>query len=105
MKLKRRRLSEEEKSRIVEGYEKSGESQTEYARRVGIGLSTLSLWCRRFARRIKPRLMEVDVAYGSVSGGSKGYRLTLAGGIALEFGKGFDVGELGLLLSTLRETN
>ena len=85
------------------GYERSGASQREYAERVGIGLSTLGLWCRQARERSKARLVEVDVAPRSQVTGVESYRLTLPGGVCLEIGRGFEVSELRSLLDVIGE--
>ena len=103
MKTKQARKSVEEKRRIVEGYERSGESQQEYAARNGIGLSTLGLWLRQGGRARKARLVEVDVAQHSQLPGVESYRLSLSGGVCLEFGRGFKIAELRSLLEVVRE--
>ena len=105
-KLLGRRRTIEEKRQIVAGYERSGQKQREYATGVGVGLSTLGLWIRQLGhgQNKKPRLMEVDVIGngGSVLG-TVFYRLSLPGGMRLEMGRGFEIGELRALLRILKE--
>ena len=103
MKFKHRRLSEEEKHRVVTGYGKSGETLKECARKAGIGLSTLSLWRRQRARLGRAQLVAVDVVPGEATAGSGSYRVTLPGGVSLEIGHGFKTSELRSILEVVRE--
>ena len=78
-------------------------SQREYVGKVGIGLSTLSLWRRQISLGKKPRLLEVNVSSGLAESGRGGYRLSLPGGIGIEVERGFDVAEVRALLEVMRE--
>jgi transposase-like protein len=60
----RRRVSAEERSRLVSLFRDSGLKQAEFARRQGIKLSTLHQWLYRPAgkKKTKPRFQELAVA-------------------------------------------
>ena len=104
MKRHRQRRSLEEKRRIVAGYERSGLSQKEYAGRVGIGMSTLSLWRRQERGGRWSSLVEVEVRGRHEAVVEKGfYRLTLPCGVGVEMGRGVDLRELKGLLAVVRE--
>lgn len=97
-----RRLTAEERHCIVRGYEKSGLNQKAYARKVGIGFSTLSLWRRQSKAGPTPRFLELGIARaGDVA--TAGYRLTLPGGIGFEIERGFEISEVRELLELMRE--
>ncbi len=109
MRRKRKRKSEEEKRRILDGYDRSRQTQRDYAGRVGVGLSTLGFWRRQQTRGRRTRLVEVDLPAVAGQGaptkvvGGAAYRILLPTGMKLEIGRGFDVGELKGLLGVLKE--
>jgi hypothetical protein len=51
----------EEMERLVEGYQASGLTRTEYCRREGVPVTTLDYYRRRQARKEKGRLVKVVV--------------------------------------------
>ena len=92
----------DEKRRIVAGYHGSGQSQREYAARVGIGLSTLGRWLRRSRMEDGVRLVEVEVPV-KVKADGMVYRVSLSGGMVLEMGRGFEVTEVRMLFGMMKE--
>jgi transposase-like protein len=116
----RRRWRVWEAEAIVGEYEKSGLTQRVFARKNGIGVSTLQYWLRRRGRRSSAStgtqtwsakatrevsLLEVDVK-GVPRVGSAGeerYELEWADGMRLRVPRGFGKEELKALLELVKE--
>ena len=101
----RKRLTSAQREKVLEAYRRSGFSQRDFARKTGIGLSTLQLWLRKAAATPcarpgasfiqVPNLLRQPV-------GAAPYRLHLPGEVSLEIGSGFQAEELTLLVPLLR---
>lgn len=117
----RRRRTGSEVEAILEEYGRSGLTQQVFARRSGIGVSTLQYWLRR-AREGRPRehtpaksnggpvpelsLLEVrlaDSGRGFPAGQRQGYEIELKAGNRLRVPGGFEEGEVRRLLQLLKE--
>ncbi len=105
---KRKRFNAEEKDLVVGLYRESGLSQTEFCRREGIALSNLQRW---IARKTQSRrqvvgstvsLVEVEKEDESEAYAGD-YRMGTGKGMWIEFGSGFDAGEVRALAAILRE--
>ncbi len=96
-----RLYDEERKRRIVDGYEKSGLTQREYARKEGIRYSTLVWWLHR-QRQVqaltKPAMRFAEVSAPALPGGCT-LEVVLADGTLL---RGNRVDELAGLVHLLR---
>jgi hypothetical protein len=93
-----------EKMRILEACEHTDLTRQEFAAQEGIALSTLYQWRRQSRRRRaqgRPGWIEVPNLLGN-GPGSAPYRLHLSGGRILEVSRGFDPGEVGLLLQLVQ---
>lgn len=110
---RRVRRSTEEIAALVEEYRSSGLTQRAYARRKGLGLSTLTIWLRRArAGRVegdsgRPRIVAVRLTEGNGlvdPDAPSGFELRLAGGINLSIPVNFDERALRRLLPLLAET-
>jgi 5-formyltetrahydrofolate cyclo-ligase len=89
------RRTAEEIQQILERYQASGLSQTEYCRQTGMVLSTLG----RYARRVKEpeqQLVRVNVEAGAEPGA--GFVLMLGNGRRIASGWGFGDAELARLI-------
>ena len=86
----------------MEGYRRSGRSQREFAAEVGISVSALQLWVRKYAEdgRAGSRWAEVPNLLGQVHPAA--YTVKLPDGASVEIRGGFRREELVCLLQTLR---
>jgi len=89
--------STEEIARLLEGYEASGLTRTEYCRREGIAATTLDYYRRRKARKEKGRLVKV-VVKTELAGPHSVFVLVLANGRRIESGWKFGEAELARLI-------
>jgi transposase-like protein len=101
----RKRLTPAQRDRILSDYRGSQLSQSEFARQVGIGVSTLQFWLKKAAASSAsapgPGFVEVPNPLAQAPG-AVAYRLRLAGGMDLEIASGFRAEELLSLLRALR---
>lgn len=96
-----RLYDEERKRRIVDGYEKSGLTQRDYAKKEGIRYSTLVWWLhkrRHMQARVLPTVRFAEVSAPSLSGGCT-LEVVLADGTLL---RGSRADELAGLVHLLR---
>lgn len=100
MKAKRQHKSLEEKDRIVAGYHRSGLTQSVYARQVGMGLSTLSLWIRQRSKTEPVTWLEIKRPQAARA---NSLQVTLPSGIRVDIQPGFETLEVKRLLSAVRE--
>jgi transposase-like protein len=116
----RRRRSLQEADGILEGYARSGLTQRVFARRVGIGVSTLQYWLRRQARRpmksdpieagSSETLSKVSLLEVELDGGREdervwrdGYEVEWACGLRVRVPSGFQAEEARRLLAIVKE--
>jgi len=103
-KATRRRLSASEKARLLEACEQSGLTRKAFATQQGIGQSSLYQWLRLSrgrALKARPKLIEVPNLMTQVAAVAP-YRLHLRGGGAVEVARGFDPGEVRVLVQLLQ---
>lgn len=120
---KRRQRTVEERREVVARYVESGQTQLVFARKEGIGVSTLQLWLRQVSAsegRVRPEasgqrarpgrpqrvaLLEVELEGGSEEGrrGAAGYEVELPCGTRLRLGRDFAESDVRRLLALLRE--
>lgn len=99
----RKHLTETQRQRILESYQRSQLTQREFASQAGISVSALQLWLRK-ATRPSPQasgFVQIPNLLSQTSGPAA-YRLHLGGGIDLEISSGFRPEELAALLQLLR---
>jgi hypothetical protein len=89
--------STEEIARLLEGYEASGLTRTEYCRREGIGATTLDYYRRRKAHKEKGRLVKVVVQSDPAEPKSV-FTVLLANGRRIESGWKYGEAELARLI-------
>lgn len=107
-----RRRTREEIERVLEQYYRSGQTQSDFTREHGVGLSTLQRWLngsagkpnRKAALPAMPTWVEVApaAAISVQPSAPRSYRLDLPGGISLRVEGGFDAAEIQQLLRVLR---
>ena len=100
----RKHLTQAQRQSIVDSYRRSQLSQREFAGQLGIGVSTLQLWLRKFAATaVSQPATFVQIPNLLAGAPSQAvYRLHLGGGIDLEVSSGFRAEELASLLQVLR---
>jgi transposase-like protein len=107
---KRRRRTPEEIQQLLDNYQKSGQSQRQFAAQAGVCLATLQIWLRRVRKAgavrgqpmARPRLLEVQLPYGSqFQRRQRSYCIELPQGAILRVESGFDLQEVGQLLALL----
>jgi transposase-like protein len=96
----RRRLSAEEKARIVGLYEESGLTRVEFCRREGVSRINLQRWLGKRRRSAEARFVEVEARTIAKQGR---YRMGFEGGAWLEVEGGFDEREVRVLAGIARE--
>src|SRR5271156_6060238 len=89
--------STEEIARLLEGYEASGLTRTEYCRREGIAATALDYYRRRKARKEKGRLVKV-VVQTEPAGPHSVFVLVLANGRRIESGWRYGEADLARLI-------
>jgi len=100
---RRRHYTPEEKQLVVKLYEESGLSQAEFCEKEGVAIHNLRRWQQQQGNdEPGTRLVEVEARQVSVSKSGGIYRMGFEGGGWLEFGSGFDCGEVRALLEILR---
>ena len=122
---RRRQRTVEERREVVARYVESGQRQLVFARKEGIGVSTLQLWLRQVSasegrarpeasgQRARPgrtqrlALLEVELEGEGEEGrrGAAGYEVELPCGTRLRLGRDFAESDLRRLLALLREGN
>jgi hypothetical protein len=92
-----------ERLRILEACEHTDLTRQEFAAQEGIALSTLYQWRRqsRCGAKGRPEWIEVPNLLGN-GPVSAAYRVHLPGGRMLEVSRGFEPGEVGLLLELVQ---
>ena len=100
----RRQSSIEQRLQILQDYRQSGLTQREFAKRHGIGLSTLQLWRRKYPQSPTPGKATFIGAPNllGLKSDSGPYRLELSGDLALEVRSGFQPEELKAILQLIR---
>jgi DNA-binding XRE family transcriptional regulator len=100
-----KRLTLEERRKVLEGYEQSDLTQKEFAAQAGIALSTLHAWRRKMPDPRQPRAARFVEAPNLFAGPAADfcYRLRAPGGVELEIGRGFRSQEVAELLRLLRQ--
>ena len=107
----RRRRTREQIEDVLQRYYESGLTQMDFAKRDGIGLSTLQRWLHQPGRRTRtvesvpppPTWVEVALPASPPRTASlRSYRLDLPGGASLRIEGGFDPSEVEQLLRVLR---
>jgi len=92
-----------QKDRLLAQYRRSGLSQRQFAAKVGIGYSTLTLWLRKAAPASKPsKSAFVAVPNLLSSTTAPAYRLRFSGGLSVEVASGFRTEELASLLQVVQ---
>jgi len=93
-----------QRERILRAYQRSELPQRDFARKRGIGLSTLQLWLRKAAAgpsaESKGSFISIPNLLAQSASGAP-YRLHLGGAMSLEIGSGFRSEELAALLALL----
>lgn len=89
--------SGEEIERLLEGYQASGLTRTEYCRREGVAVTTLDYYRRRQARKEKGRLVRVQVKTEAADSESP-FTVVLANGRRIECGWRYGESELARLI-------
>jgi len=108
-----RRRTRSEVREIIEAYYASGQTQSNFAIRRGIGVSTLSLWLRREREQTKVRTpsleKEPNLVEVSLSGAEPGrqqpggdFEIEFAGGERLRMRRGFLAEEFRVIVGVLR---
>jgi hypothetical protein len=87
----------EEMERLVEGYQASGLTRTEYCRREGVPVTTLDYYRQRQTRREKGRLVKV-VAQSDPAEPKSVFTVVLANGRRIESGWRYGEAELARLI-------
>jgi len=87
----------EERERLVEGYQASGLTRTEYCRREGVPVTTLDYYRLRQRRKEKGRLVKVVVKAEPAESQSS-FTLVLANGRRIESGWRYGGAELARLI-------
>lgn len=103
-KSSRRHLSASEKARILEACEQSGLTRKAFATQQGIGQSSLYQWLRLSrgrALKTRPKFIEVPNLMTEVAAVAP-YRVHLGGSGTLEVARGFDPGEVRVLVQLLQ---
>jgi transposase-like protein len=101
---KRRHYREEEIAGHVARYERSGLNRSQYAKREGLTLSSLSQWLRQKSSGMKPGpWIEVEKPERPLEPVIPGYVMVLGPGVELRLPRGFEVGEVEALVKILRE--
>jgi transposase-like protein len=98
-----RHHSPAQRDRLVAQYRRSGLTQRQFAAKVGIGYSTLTLWLRKAAPARKPSksgFVAVPNLLSSTT--APAYRLRFSGGISVEVASGFRSEELASLLEAVQ---
>lgn len=102
----RKHLTPAQRNQVLGAYRRSQLPQRQFAKQVGIGVSTLQLWLRKAAAEDQPApsagFIEVPNLLSPVAKGAS-YRVHLAGGIEVEVASGFRPEEVVSLLRALRE--
>lgn len=100
----RRRVSAEERSRLVSLFRASGLTQAQFAEQQGIKLSTLHLWLYRGARRKNkpPRFCEVPVS--SLVSTAWAAELVLGSGMTLRLSAAAKADWICTVVSALRQS-
>jgi transposase-like protein len=103
----RRRRSRQEVEQLIEEYESSGLSRSEFCRERGLSLSTLSRYRKRRTRQAPAghnALLAVEVsgrAPAPIAATGSALAVVLRGGRRIEVGRGFDTGALEQLVRVL----
>ena len=93
------------RAEILQRYRETHLTQKEFARQMGIGVSTLQLWLRKAPRARSPKAaswVEVPNLLSAAAVGAT-YRVQSPQGWVVEVRSGFLAQELGQLLNQLRE--
>ena len=97
----KRRLSAEEKERLIEEYRASGKTQKQFCEDKRVPLATLTLWLRKSRKKSEaPRLIEVSMP--SEGGGMPVEVLLPEVGVAVKIAVGAPVTWVGQLIRALR---
>jgi hypothetical protein len=91
------RRSAEEIERLLEGYQTSGLTRTEYCRREGVPVTTLDYYLRRRARKEKGRLVKV-VVKAEPADSQSSFTLVLANGRRIKSGWRYGEADLARLI-------
>jgi hypothetical protein len=108
-----KRRTRSEIREIIEAYYASGQTQSDFAIRRGIGVSTLSLWLRRekehamvrpVSLQREPNLVEVSLSGAELSRQQPGgdFEIEFAGGERLRMRRGFLMEEFRVIVGVLR---
>jgi hypothetical protein len=103
----RRRRTAAEIERLVAEYAGSGMSQADFCRQRGVSLASLARYRKRSGATQTPAVnpwvtVEIPIARDRGDlGASSGLTVTLAGGLRIEVGRGFDVPTLVQLVGVL----
>ncbi len=92
-----------QRQEILQAYQRTQLSQRDFARKVGVGLSTLQYWLRKAGRAspsARPSFVEVPNPLQQSVNPAR-YRVQWQQGIALEVGSGFVPEEVAALLRML----
>jgi transposase-like protein len=98
----RRRLSAEERSRLISLYRGSGLTQSEFARQEGLKLSTLRQWLYRSAVKKKTRTRFQEVPVTSLLSPPWVAELSLNPGLTLRLSAAAEADWIGTVVSALR---
>lgn len=100
----RRRRSAAEVNEILRALEQSGVSRASFARKHGIGYSTLCSWIYRSRRRkdASPWIEVSDVMRTPSLTKASPYRVEWANGMSLELSRDFETGKVGELIHLIQ---